>query len=209
MTADALLLPSRIGPKSPSAGGAEHRVVFLGRCILVELATWAGLHDRGGLESLVAGDPALRAAFTSVLVQVGSQDARAWHDWLSAGDAQVVIQRQAMVKGRDVGADEFDDRRIGFLSRRAWIIPSRVSTPRRPPALSSTGNSCRVVWIRHCTTSSTRLSGVIARDHRIRHRHPARDLPQLSLALTDIKGVKPLRALIAPSCTPGTCTQLA
>jgi hypothetical protein len=125
------------------------------------------------------------------------------------GIAQVVIQRQAMVKGRDVGADEFDDRRIGFLSRRAWIIPSRVSTPRRPPALSSTGNSCRVVWIRHCTTSSTRLSGVIARDHRIRHRHPPRDLPQLSLALTDIKGVKPLRALIAPSCTPGTCTQLA
>jgi tungstate transport system substrate-binding protein len=63
----------------------------LGAYVLVERATWAAQRDRRGLEVLAAGDPALRTVYASQLVRRESQDARAWHDWLSSEPAQAAI----------------------------------------------------------------------------------------------------------------------
>ena len=76
------------------AGGDEADVLrqaaSLGAYVLVERATWASQRDRRGLEVLAAGDPALRTVYASQLVRRESQDARAWHEWLTSEPATVL-----------------------------------------------------------------------------------------------------------------------
>lgn len=63
----------------------------MGAYVLVERMTWASQENRRGLEVLVEGDPALRTSYTSCLVKGASEEATAWHDWLSSEQAQAVI----------------------------------------------------------------------------------------------------------------------
>jgi tungstate transport system substrate-binding protein len=63
----------------------------MGAYVLVERMTWASQGNRRGLEVLVEGDPALRTSYTSSLVQGASEEATAWHDWLSSEQAQAII----------------------------------------------------------------------------------------------------------------------
>jgi tungstate transport system substrate-binding protein len=43
------------------------------------------------LEVLVEGDPALRTSYTSSLVKGASEEANAWHDWLSSEQAHAIV----------------------------------------------------------------------------------------------------------------------
>jgi len=63
----------------------------MGAYVLVERMTWAAQENRRGLEVLVEGDPALRTSYTSSLIKGASEEANAWHDWLSSEQAQGVI----------------------------------------------------------------------------------------------------------------------
>ena len=63
----------------------------MGAYVLIERMTWAAQENRRGLEVLVEGDPALRTSYTSSLVKGASEEAIAWHDWLSSEQAQAVI----------------------------------------------------------------------------------------------------------------------
>ena len=77
------------------ATGDEDRVfrqaADLGAYVLVERATWARQQYRRGLEVLVAGDPVLRTTYASHLIRRDSQEARAWHEWLSSDPARAAI----------------------------------------------------------------------------------------------------------------------
>lgn len=64
---------------------------LLGAYVLIERMTWAAQTDRRGLELLVEGDPALRTSYLSYLVQEGSPEARAWHEWLASEGARAAI----------------------------------------------------------------------------------------------------------------------
>ena len=69
----------------------------LGAYTLTDRASWANFKNRGDLEILVDGDPALFNPYGSILVNparfphVKSADARTWHEWLTspAGTAAI------------------------------------------------------------------------------------------------------------------------
>jgi tungstate transport system substrate-binding protein len=63
----------------------------MGAYVLVERMTWAAQENRRGLEVLVEGDPALRTSYTSSLVKGASEEATAWHDWLSSEQAHAIV----------------------------------------------------------------------------------------------------------------------
>ncbi|HEY0354038.1 MAG TPA: substrate-binding domain-containing protein [Enterovirga sp.] len=62
----------------------------LGAYTLTDRATWANFKNRGDLEILVDGDPALFNPYGSILVNparfphVKAADARTWHEWLTS-----------------------------------------------------------------------------------------------------------------------------
>jgi tungstate transport system substrate-binding protein len=74
---------------------------------LTDRATWANFSNRGGLEILVEGDPALFNPYGSILVNpqkfpgVKAVDARKWHEWLTsvAGRAAISSYR---IKGEQL-----------------------------------------------------------------------------------------------------------
>jgi len=63
----------------------------MGAYVLVERMTWVSQENRRGLEVLVEGDPALRTSYTSSLVKGASEEANAWHEWLSSEPAHAVV----------------------------------------------------------------------------------------------------------------------
>jgi tungstate transport system substrate-binding protein len=63
----------------------------MGAYVLIERMTWAAQDNRRGLEVLVQGDPALRTTYTSALITGASEEATAWHEWLSSEQAQAII----------------------------------------------------------------------------------------------------------------------
>jgi len=63
----------------------------MGAYVLIERMTWAAQDNRRGLEVLVQGDPALRTTYTSALITGASEEAAAWHEWLSSEQAQAII----------------------------------------------------------------------------------------------------------------------
>jgi tungstate transport system substrate-binding protein len=63
----------------------------MGAYVLIERMTWASQENRRGLEVLVEGDPALRTSYTSSLVKGASEEATAWHDWLSSEQAHAIV----------------------------------------------------------------------------------------------------------------------
>ncbi len=71
--------------------GVFRQAANLGAYVLVERATFARQQDRRGLEVLVAGDPVLRTTYASHLIRIDSQEARAWHEWLSSDPARAAI----------------------------------------------------------------------------------------------------------------------
>jgi tungstate transport system substrate-binding protein len=63
----------------------------MGAYVLIERMTWASQENRRGLEVLVQGDPALRTNYMSSLATRASEEATAWHDWLSSEQAHAVV----------------------------------------------------------------------------------------------------------------------
>lgn len=71
--------------------GVFRQAGSMGSYVLIERMTWASQENRRGLEVLVQGDPALRTSYTSFLTKGASEEATAWHDWLSSDQAQAAI----------------------------------------------------------------------------------------------------------------------
>lgn len=87
-------LGAGMGPTLNTASG-------LGAYTLTDRGTWANFRNRGDLEILVEGDPALFNPYGSILVNparhphVKAADARLWHEWLTfpAGAAAIASYR--------------------------------------------------------------------------------------------------------------------
>jgi len=82
-------------------GATLNTAAALGAYTLADRATWASFKNRGDLEILIQGDPALLNPYGSILVNpvrfphVKAADARTWHHWLTspAGAAAIASFR--------------------------------------------------------------------------------------------------------------------
>jgi tungstate transport system substrate-binding protein len=78
-------------------GPTLNTAAALGAYTLADRATWANFKNRGDLEILVEGDPALLNPYGSLLVNparfphVKAADAQVWHDWLTSPAGETAI----------------------------------------------------------------------------------------------------------------------
>src|SRR5947209_3777646 len=83
-------LGSGMGPTLNTSAGLDAYT-------LADRATWANFSNRGGLEILVEGDPALFNPYGSILVNpqkfpnLKAADARRWHEWLTSTAGRAAI----------------------------------------------------------------------------------------------------------------------
>jgi tungstate transport system substrate-binding protein len=83
-------LGSGMGPTLNTSSGLDAYT-------LTDRATWANFSNRGGLEILVEGDPALFNPYGSILVNpqkfpsVKAADARRWHEWLTSAAGRAAM----------------------------------------------------------------------------------------------------------------------